>query len=178
MAETRPGPDELSTTRVAALLRAHAAAVRAEMEALPEAALRWHPAAGEWCVKEVLGHIVEAEHRGFAGRIRIILEADGPALAGWDQEQVAAERRDCERDTADLLREYLHQREASVGLVAGLQAEQLDRGGEHERVGWLSIRDLLHEWIHHDRNHLRQLLANTQAYVWAHMGNAQRFSAG
>jgi hypothetical protein len=162
---------------VAALLRAHAAAVRAELEALPEAALRWHPAAGEWCGKEVLGHIVEAERRVFAGRILIILEADGPALAGWDQQQVAADRRDCERETAELLREYLHQREASVGLVAGLRPAQLDRGGEHEKVGWLSVRDLLHEWVHHDRNHLRQLLANTQAYVWTHMGNAQRFAA-
>jgi hypothetical protein len=30
--------------------------------------------------------------------------------------------------------------------------------------------------MHHDRNHLRQLLANVQAGVWPHMGNAQRFS--
>jgi hypothetical protein len=35
----------------------------------------------------------------------------------------------------------------------------------------------MHEWIHHDRNHLRQLLANTQAYVWPSMRNAQLFSA-
>jgi hypothetical protein len=38
------------------------------------------------------------------------------------------------------------------------------------------VADLLHEWVHHDRNHLKQLLANVQAFVWPHMGNAQRFS--
>ena len=31
-------------------------------------------------------------------------------------------------------------------------------------------------WLHHDRNHVRQLFANVQAYVWPSMGNSQRFS--
>ena len=61
-------------------------------------------------------------------------------------------------------------------LTAGLSAADLARGGRH-RVGFLTVRDLLHEWVHHDRNHMRQMLANVQAYAWPHMGNAQRFSA-
>lgn len=40
----------------------------------------------------------------------------------------------------------------------------------------LRVRDLLQEWVHHDRNHVRQALANVQAYVWPAMGNTQRFS--
>ena len=64
----------------------------------------------------------------------------------------------------------------SVRLAAGLSAADLARGGRH-RVGFLTVRDLLHEWVHHDRNHMRQMLANVQAYAWPHMGNAQRFSA-
>ena len=54
--------------------------------------------------------------------------------------------------------------------------EDLARAGRHPHVGRLSIADLLAEWVHHDRNHQRQILANVQAYVWPHMGNAQRFS--
>lgn len=48
-------PQPLSPTEVAGLLAT------------------WHPAEGEWCVNEVLGHLIEAEARGFAGRIRQIL---------------------------------------------------------------------------------------------------------
>jgi hypothetical protein len=44
-------------------------------------------------------------------------------------------------------------------------------------VGRLTVRDLLYEWVHHDRNHLRQILANVQAFAWPHMGNARRFSS-
>ena len=32
------------------------------------------------------------------------------------------------------------------------------------------------EWVDHDRNHLRQVLANVQALAWPHMGNARRLS--
>jgi len=149
----------------------------AELRALPDTLLGFHPAAGEWCAKEVLGHLIEAERRGFAGRIRTILAEPDPALARWDQDVVARERRDCERDARAILEEFLTMREASAALVDRLRPEDLGRGGHHPSVGYLKVADLLQEWVHHDRNHLRQILENVRAYVWPAMGNAQRFSA-
>jgi len=166
----------LTPAEIAALLRSACAVVRAELAELPAAAVRWHPAPGEWCVLEVLGHLIEAEQRGFAGRIRIILASDTPALATWDQNEVARARRDCERDAPALVDEFARLRLESVALVAGLGSADLGRGGHHPKVGLLRVADLLHEWVHHDRNHLRQMLANVQALAWPHMGNARRFS--
>ena len=163
-------------TQAAEILRVTPAALRAELTALPVPVLGWHPAPGEWCAKEVVGHLIEAEQRGFAGRIRIILAGDSPQLASWDPDQVARDRRDCERDVAELFNEFSTLREASAALVAGLRGADLQRGGHHPKVGFLRVQDLLHEWVHHDRNHLKQILANVQAFVWPHMGNAQRFS--
>ena len=169
-------PAPLAPPQVAELLRAMPSILRAELAALPPALLSWHLAPGEWCVKEVLGHLIEAERRGFAGRIGTILAEDEPALVAWDQPAVARARRDCERDPAALLAELAELREASARLVAGLQPADLRRGGHHPQAGYLRVGDLLHEWVHHDRNHLKQALANVQAYVWPHMGSAQRFS--
>ena len=59
-----------------------------------------------------------------------------------------------------------------------LTEADLARGGDHPQVGFLTAGDLLHEWVHHDANHLRQILATLQAYTWPHMGAAQRFSTG
>jgi hypothetical protein len=52
----------------------------------------------------------------------------------------------------------------------------MPRGGLHPQVGRLTVDELLHEWVHHDGNHLRQALGNVQAYVWPNMGNARRFT--
>jgi len=169
-------PEALAPPAVAELLRATAATVRAELSALPAPALSWHPADGEWCVKEVLGHLIECEQRGFAGRIRIILGGDRPQLEGWDQEAVARDRYDCARDWTALNDEFAHLRASSAALVGELKPADLSRGGQHPKVGFLTVGDLLHEWVHHDRNHIRQMLANVQAFAWPHMGNAQRFS--
>jgi hypothetical protein len=166
----------LAPREVATALRAALTALRAECEGLPAPALRWHPATGEWCTLEVLGHLVEAETRGFAGRIRAILAETDPLFAAWDPDAVARARGDCGRDPAEVLAEWGRLREASAALVEALRPGDLSRSGRHPRVGRLSIADLLAEWVHHDRNHQRQILANVQAYVWPHMGNARRFS--
>ncbi|MBV9359018.1 MAG: DinB family protein [Chloroflexi bacterium] len=169
----------LSTTEIADLLEATLATVEAEVGALPESVLVWHPAEGEWCVNEVLGHLIEAERRGFAGRVRELVEAGEatPRLASWDQAAVARARQDCVRPSPEVLREFVALRRSSVALVRELRPTDLHRGGEHPEVGLLTVEDILQEWVHHDRNHVRQALANVQAYVWPAMGNAQRFSA-
>ena len=160
----------------ARLLAASSDMIRAEVEALPAGVATFHPAPGEWCSNEVLGHLIEAERRGFAGRIRIILASNEPRLETWDQNEVARARRDCERHTGDLLRELVALRNDALVLVAGLRPADLTRGGPHPKVGHLRVAELLHEWVHHDRNHLKQILTNVQRAAWPAMGNAQKFS--
>jgi hypothetical protein len=72
--------------------------------------------------------------------------------------------------------EFVGLRVESARLVAGLSYTDLERAGQHPDVGRLRVTDVMHEWVHHDANHDRQILANVQAAVWPHMGNARRFS--
>ena len=168
--------DPLAPAVIAELLLSAMTTLRSELAALPDSVSAFHPATGEWCAREVLGHLIEAERRGFAGRIRIILAASMPRLETWDQNEVARARHDCERDGRTLLDELGRMRDDSAALVRGLRREDLERAGEHPKVGRLRVADLLQEWIHHDRNHVKQILANVQAFVWPHLGNAQKFS--
>jgi hypothetical protein len=163
--------------QAAQLLGGTIAILEAEVAALPSAVLTWHPAAGEWCVNEVLGHLIEADRRGFAGRIRGILSAPEAPLVAWDQNEVARARRDCERDPRALLAELGALRRDGVALTEALGPADLARGGQHPKVGYLRVNDILQEWVHHDRNHVKQILSNVQAYAWPAMGNAQKFSA-
>jgi hypothetical protein len=73
-------------------------AIRGEDSRLPRRVLTFRPAPAEWCILEVLGHLIEAEPRDLAGRVRLILAQDGRALERWDPDQVARDRRDWERD--------------------------------------------------------------------------------
>ncbi len=169
-------PAALEPEQVAALLESAVATIRAEVEALPKAVHVWHPAPEEWSINEVIGHLIESERRGFAGRVRILLASKDPQLEGWDQNEVAKGRRDDMKAAAKLVAELERMRVESASLVRGLKAADLKRGGQHPEVGWLRVADLLHEWVHHDRNHIKQILSNVQAWAWPHMGNAQKFT--
>jgi hypothetical protein len=165
---------ELAPTQVAVYLESTCALVEAELKALGDDA-SWHHAPGEWCAREVVGHIIEAEKRGFAGRIRLILANPGLKLQAWDQVAVEKERNDCERVTDSLWMEFMGLRHDSVNLVTSLKPADLDRAGMHPKVGELKVRWLLQEWISHDRNHTKQLLSIAMERVWPHMGNSQKF---
>jgi hypothetical protein len=167
----------LTPRQAAALLDAMAITLGAVLAGAPAELLRWRPAPDEWSMLEVVGHLIETEERGFAGRIRTILAEERPQFTTWDPSAVARERRDVEADPAALLAEFTRRRAEGVALLETLTTDDLHRGGDHPEVGYLTVNDLLHEWVHHDANHLRQMLANIQAYAWPNMGNAQRFSA-
>ena len=177
--ETTGGPEALAPGRIADLLAASGSTVVAELVALGDAG-GWRPEQGEWSANECVGHLIEAERRGFAGRIRRILDAAGPGgpveLEGWDPPAVAAERRDHLRDGVELAEEFDALRGEGVRLVRTLGPADMERVGLHPDVGPLRVDELLGEWVHHDRNHVRQMLAVTQARVWGQMGNARRFS--
>ena len=161
---------------IAPLLRATRELLRVEIGGLHGQRAGERPAHDQWCINEVIGHLIEAERRGFAGRIRAILAGDKPELEGWDPPAVAISRGDCERNVIDLMTEFEALRSDSVALVRGLQPNDLERAGLHPEVGELRVRDLLHEWVFHDRAHTQQILGVVQRMVWPHMGDARRFS--
>jgi len=166
----------LTVEEVAALLRAAQEHVVTELSALGDPLAGWKPTPDEWSANECVGHLIEADRRGFAGRIRRILAADGVEEHGWDQRGVAAARRDWERPVGDVVEEFRTVRGESIALVDSLRGGDLGRHAIHDVVGRVTVLDLLHEWVFHDRNHIRQLLANAQARAWPAMGNTRRFS--
>jgi hypothetical protein len=163
----------LTTAEVAALLESTCALIEAEMKALGDEGCTFHFKEGEWCVNECVGHIIEADKRGFGGRIKDILA--GRPLHSWDQVQVERDRKDCERMSQSLWMEFMGVRHDYITMVRRLEPAELERSGVHPKVGDLRVRDLLHEWLHHDRNHTRQLLNVQQERVYPHMGNSQKF---
>ena len=109
-------------------------------------------------------------------RIRTILAEHEPLLVTWDQPAVAAARNDQAKETSDLLTELAELRADSLALVRGLGRDDLDRAGIHPKVGRLTVQDLVHEWVYHDREHLKQLFEVSRTFAWDGMGGARRFT--
>jgi hypothetical protein len=89
---------------------------------------------GDWTAVEVIGHIADSAEI-FAERVRRCIDEDRPALASFDQDALAKERRNVERDPMDLSRRVST---AHAAIVRMLMDERLrSRPGIHSEYGEL-----------------------------------------
>jgi uncharacterized damage-inducible protein DinB len=104
----------------------------ADIEALrdlPEARATHRYADGKWSVKEVLGHMADAE-RVFSYRLLRIARADETPLAGFDEKRWAAAAPHAHRSMVAIVSEFLAVRGATLALVGSLDHDALARSAE------------------------------------------------
>jgi uncharacterized damage-inducible protein DinB len=112
-------------------------------------------ASGKWSVKQILGHITDAE-RVFSYRALRIARGDQTPLAGFEQDDYVAHGNFDSVSLTELLQEYAAVRRATILLFRHLPAEASTRRGtasNHE----VSVRALAHIIAGHDEHHYRIL---------------------
>ena len=83
-------------------------------------------AEGKWSVKELVGHVADAE-RVFSYRLLRIARADQTPLAGFDENAWAKTAPHANRRLADIADELIAVRRATIALVASLDEAALSR---------------------------------------------------
>ena len=117
------------------------------------AGFRYEP--GKWSVKEVVGHVIDAE-RVFAYRAMAIARGDRAALPGMDQEEYMAGSDFDARTLADLAEEFSHPRRANVLMLRGLPAGAWSRRGVASG-NEVTVRALAYIIAGHAAHHLQVL---------------------
>lgn len=116
-----------------------------------------------WSIKEVLGHLCDAE-RVFSYRAFRFSRADATPLASFEQDDYIAAAKYNSRSLESLKAEYSSLRRATLELWKGLSDEmKLRRGVASGKP--VSVRALFHITLGHDRRHLeimRQLESERQ----------------
>jgi hypothetical protein len=118
-----------------------------------KAAFRYAP--GKWSVKQLIGHVADAE-RVFTYRALAIARGESKPLPAFDENAYAAAAEFDRRTLRDLVDEYEAVRHATVALFRGLPAHVWTRlGTANEKP--VSVRALAYIALGHERHHLRIL---------------------
>ena len=128
---------------------------RDELAALPAAAgdRETHRYAdGKWSVREVIGHLGDAE-RVFGHRLFCISRGETQSLPGFDENAYAARSGADARPLAELVAEVLALREVNLGVVRRLDEAAWDRRGVANNNP-ISVRGLVYVLAGHARHHL------------------------
>ena len=118
-----------------------------------QAQLRY--AENKWSVKEVIGHLIDAE-RVMAYRALCIARGDQTPLPGYDQDAYVEDATFDQRSLQSLSAEYDAQRNANVSLFNSLTDQQTKRIGTANEAT-LSVRALVYIIAGHEQHHLNVL---------------------
>src|SRR5690349_9887613 len=98
------------------------------ISAQPEEKLVTRCAEGEWTIKEILVHVIDAE-RIFAYRALRFARNDATELAGFEQDPYVAVSGANERPIEDILEELTAVRMATIALFKNFDDEAITRSG-------------------------------------------------
>ena len=112
-------------------------------------------APGKWSVREVVGHLSDAE-RIMAYRALRIARGDTTPLAGFDENAYVPQARSHDLGLPDLVAEWAATRQASIAMFGNLPAEAWTRrGSANGQV--VSVRALAYIIAGHERHHVETL---------------------
>jgi hypothetical protein len=125
------------------------------MAPLDDTAARARYAAGKWSVKEVLGHLNDAE-RIFTYRLMRIARRDATPLPGFDENAYVPAGDFDARPLASLVGEFRALRLSTIALMDGLPPDGWARSGQASGAA-ISARALAYIVVGHVTHHARVL---------------------
>ncbi len=112
-------------------------------------------AAGKWSIKEVLGHVIDAE-RIFTYRALRFARNDQTPLPGFDQDPYVAAANFDTRNWNELIEEFEHVRRSTVLFFRGLSPEQMLRSGTASQAP-ITVRAIGYVIAGHELHHMQIL---------------------
>ena len=122
---------------------------------LDEAKAAYRYADGKWSVKEVIGHLTDAE-RVFGYRALCFSRGDTNALPGFDENAYVASADFDDWKLGDLAELYALARRTNIVVFRNFPEEAWDRRGTASNTP-VSVRALAYIIVGHERHHLKVL---------------------
>ena len=159
----RPAPDEyapyygkyierVADGDVVNALRSQVGGTLAFLRAIPESKAGHRYAEGKWSIREVVGHLSDAE-RIFAYRALRFARNDNTALPGFDENAFVANARFDDRTLASLVDEFAAVRAATIAQFDAFFPEEWMRSGTASGK-LMSVRALAWVCAGHELHHL------------------------
>lgn len=125
------------------------------LHGLSDAQGRSRYAPGKWSIKEVVGHLMDAE-RIFGYRALRFARNDQTPLSGFEQNDYVQQAAFDDQSLSDLASEFEHVRRGNIHLLRSLTADSWDRRGE-ANDNQVSVRALAYIMAGHELHHMEMI---------------------
>jgi hypothetical protein len=139
-------------------LEAMPALLRMLVQAGSKAHFQVRPEGHYFAFTEHLWHLHDLEIEGYSLRIQLLLNEDFPALAEFDGDTIAKERRYIDLGWRKPYWGFCQARAANVARLRNVAPEDWGRRGAFHSFGVITLRDLVDMMRKHDAIHTSEIL--------------------
>ena len=117
----------------------------------------WKQTPEKWCLLEILCHLYDEEREDFRFRTKWVLERPNETPPPIAPNDWVSERNYMQQDYRVMLDKFLAERDDSIDWLKSLKNPNWDNYYVHPKIGNLSAKHFLDNWLAHDYLHFRQI---------------------
>ena len=146
---------EERTKLIAQYRDGYSAVAEALLKITPEE-LDARPAPNRWTAREIVHHLADSEMTS-AIRLRLLLAADRPAIAGYDQDEFARRLHYDTRSLHASLAAFQAARITTGEILERMSEADWQREGTHSELGRYTVEQWLEIYAAHAHGHAEQI---------------------
>lgn len=118
----------------------------------------WKQTPEKWCLLEIVCHLYDEEREDFRARLNHLVENKEGALPPADPVTWVHERKYIQKNYSEMLSNFLLERELSIKWLETIPDDCWNNTYNHPKVGIITARMFLVNWLAHDYLHIRQIM--------------------
>jgi len=130
-----------------------------------EAMVLWKQAPEKWCLLEIICHLNDEECLDFRFRVEWVLEKPNQIPPAIDPIGWITNHDYLNQDYTTMLNTLLSERDKSIIWLKSLKNAKWNNAFEHPKLGKLTARHFLVNWLAHDYLHIKQILKLKYDYL-------------
>lgn len=135
------------------------------LNGLPEEEYLWKQNPDKWCLLEIICHLYDEEREDFRTRTKQVLTSPELPLPKIDPVGWVNERKYLQQNFSEKLKDFLFEREQSVKWLQTLKNPGWNNAYNHPKLGKMTARLFLSNWLAHDYLHIRQITKLRYEYL-------------
>ncbi len=125
----------------------------------------WKDKSDRWCLLEICCHLLDEEKEDFRARTKHVLENPESTMPGIDPVNWVKERNYIQQNFKETVEAFLNERKASIEWLESLDSPNWKNSYLHPKLGPMSAKLFLSNWLAHDYLHIKQILKTKFDYL-------------
>ena len=127
--------------------------------------IQWKQDVSKWSLLEVVCHLYDEEREDFRTRLQLVLESPEEPFPSINPVGWVIERNYAKQDLTKMVQLFIQERKNSIAWLKSLKSAQWDNAYLHPKLGPMSAKFIIANWLAHDYLHIRQVMKLKYDYL-------------